>query len=74
MCKTLGDMLIDVMSKHKDNKLTVISGFVKTNTTYSPSDNIVSITGLNHDVLDKVQIFKICISFKAKKTNYTCCN
>jgi hypothetical protein len=55
VCKTLGDMLIDVMSKHKDNKLTVISGFVKTNTTYSPSDNIVSITGLNHDVLDKVQ-------------------
>jgi hypothetical protein len=32
-----------------------MSGFVKTNTTYSPSDNIVSITGLNHDVLDKVQ-------------------
>ena len=55
VCKSLGDMLIAVMDKHQDSKLTVISGFVKTDTTYSPSNNIVSITGLNHDVLDDVQ-------------------
>jgi hypothetical protein len=48
-------MLTAVMGKYPDSKLTIISGFVKTNTTHSPTDNIVSVTGINHDVLDDIQ-------------------
>lgn len=55
VCKSLGDMLTAVMDKYPDSKLTIISGFVKTGTTHSPTDNIVSVTGINHDVLDDIQ-------------------